>query len=80
MYYCSNCHPDKVVHAGHGNLALGLLTGLPQHPGDNILFLHFISCHTQVAAVFNAIKGFATKCCSSAYGHLCNYADALAQL
>ena len=29
-YMCSNCIPDKVVHAGHDNLALDLLRGLPQ--------------------------------------------------
>ena len=29
-YMCSNCIPDKVVHAGHDNLPLDFLTGLPQ--------------------------------------------------
>merc|ERR1712037_436542 len=30
-----------------------------------------------VDTAFNAIKGLATKCCSSAYCHLCDYADSL---
>ena len=82
MYFCSNCNPDKVVHAGHGDLALGLLTGLPQPPGEVHVYVHIHAFHftPQVDGAFNAIKGLATKCCSSAYGHLCDYADALAQL
>ena len=34
FYIRSNCHPEQVVHAGHGDLPLVLLTGLPQLPGQ----------------------------------------------
>ena len=44
---------------------------------QNDAFCSCISCHTQVNGAFNAIKGLATKCCSSAYCHLCDYADSL---
>ena len=68
MYFCGNCNPDKVVHAGHGDLALGLLTGLPQPPGEVHVYVHVHAFHftPQVDGAFNAIKGLA-KCCSSAY-------------
>ena len=79
MYYCSNCHPDKVVHAGHGDLALGLLTGLPQPPGEVHVYVHVHAFHftPQVDGAFNAIKGLATKCCSIASCYICDYADSL---
>ena len=49
-YMCSNCIPDKVVHAGHDNLALDLLRGLPQLCGTLCTYIDFlyscISSHT----------------------------------